>query len=239
MKRFKKENPTRAQQVARQLRTQILDDELYKPMEKLPSERILTEEFGVSRPVIREAIRLLISDNIVKTIHGSGTYVTETPGLIEDPLLFDRVEDRTSLLYDWYETRKCIETEVVRLFIENMTEESLADLGKALEVAEDAIKSDHNEFLLYDRDFHLVLARGSNNVVLYNIVRSLLQSMYYSLAEKQQIHWHKNAKSNALHHHRLIYEAIKERDLVSAVFAIRSHMDVGKEDLEYQSEEES
>ncbi|MGB4255860.1 MAG: GntR family transcriptional regulator, partial [Rectinema sp.] len=75
----------RSQEVASHIKELIRDEKL-KPGEKLPNELELCSLFSVSRPTIREAVKILISQGIIEIRRGKGTYVTEVPGIAQDPL---------------------------------------------------------------------------------------------------------------------------------------------------------
>ena len=77
MNRSVAETPKRYQRVAATVATAI-EAGRYKPGQRLPSERDLAEEFGVSRPTIREAMLALEIRGMVKARHGSGIYVTQS-----------------------------------------------------------------------------------------------------------------------------------------------------------------
>lgn len=73
--------PTRYQRIAEALRTRIESGAL-APGEKLPSERAMAEEFGVSRPTMREALKDLRGEGLLIARHGSGIYVRERPQVV-------------------------------------------------------------------------------------------------------------------------------------------------------------
>ena len=73
--------------VSDKLKRKIIDGE-WKVNEQIPTEQELAEELMVSRTTIREAIKILASQNIVRIDRGKGTFVAETPWVIQDPLGF-------------------------------------------------------------------------------------------------------------------------------------------------------
>jgi GntR family transcriptional repressor for pyruvate dehydrogenase complex len=76
------------QQVAMTL-AQTIRSSAYKPGQRLPSERDLAEQFGVSRPTVREAMIALEIRGLVEARHGSGIYVTQTPEVENTSLELD------------------------------------------------------------------------------------------------------------------------------------------------------
>ena len=223
---------SRVETIFESLRSMVLSEKKMEPGEKLPNEMELARHFHVSRPVIREAIKALVAQGVLETRRGSGTYVKENPGFSNDPLGFGDIGDKTTILKDWYMARRSVESEVVRMVAENATEEDLAELQASVEAVDLAIRYGDAEFLKNDRQFHILLARATHNSVMERLVIVLMQSFYYSMTDHQDAEWVGYAKSNAqLHHHRIV-KALKERDAVGAVLAIRSHMSQALEDLE-------
>jgi GntR family transcriptional repressor for pyruvate dehydrogenase complex len=80
--------PAAAGEVISTIKSMILDGQL-SPYQRLPSEKELAEALGVSRPTVREAVRGLMTLNIIESRHGDGTYVTSLdPGLLAAPIDF-------------------------------------------------------------------------------------------------------------------------------------------------------
>ena len=82
-----------AEQVAQKIKDYILEEKL-KAGDKLPTETALAKEMGVARSTVREAIKRLESQNILTVRHGAGSFVTDQPGLADDPLGLDFIEDK-------------------------------------------------------------------------------------------------------------------------------------------------
>ena len=66
---------------------QLISDRKLKAGEKLPNEFEMAEQLNVGRGTIREAVKILVSRNVVEIKRGRGTFVSETPGLMDDPCL--------------------------------------------------------------------------------------------------------------------------------------------------------
>ena len=97
-----------AEQVAQRIKDYILEEKL-KSGDKLPTETALAREMGVARSTVREAIKRLESQNILTVRHGAGSFVTDQPGLADDPLGLDFIEDKERLAFDLLEGRNIIE----------------------------------------------------------------------------------------------------------------------------------
>ena len=85
----------------------ILREKL-QPGDRLPNESILAETLGAGRSSLSEAVKLLASRNIVTVRQGSGTYISSTPGMVEDPLGFTFIEDKKKLAEDLQKQKTCL-----------------------------------------------------------------------------------------------------------------------------------
>ncbi|MFB0919028.1 MAG: FadR/GntR family transcriptional regulator [Clostridiaceae bacterium] len=222
---------SRTKKIQQELRSMILIDEDFKPGDKLPNENELAQKFDVSRPVIREAIKALEAQGVLIAKHGSGTYVSEYPGFSNDPLGFSDIQDKTKLLENWYEARKALESEVVRMVVKNATDEDLDVIKYWVEKIELSIQYGDKEFLKTDRKFHIALANATHNPIMERLMIVLMQSFYYSVADSLEVKWYYSAMENALKHHRRILQSLMERDEVGAILAMRSHMVQATTDL--------
>ena len=73
------------QKISEDIIALILEENL-QPGDKLPNETILSERLNAGRSSVREAMKLLASRNIVTIRQGSGTYISSSPGMVDDPL---------------------------------------------------------------------------------------------------------------------------------------------------------
>lgn len=150
--------------IAAHLRRQIESGEL-PPGDQLPGHRGLAVQFDVSLSTIREAVSMLVSDGLISTRAGRGTFVAATapiPSRVGRPLLRAEVEELV-------EARIMIESQLARLAAERASAEQISTLREAVERMHEASASPS----LYpdaDVDFHLALAAAANN-------RYLLQAM--------------------------------------------------------------
>lgn len=213
-----------ANEVSEDLRVRILVNHEFLPNEKIPNERELCEEYNVSRTVIREAIRSLNAQGVLRSRHGSGTYVSSNPEVSDDPIGLASFDNITSLLKEWYTVRATIEGLVMKLVIENATDEEILEIKQSMLIAENAIMKQEPDFMVKDREFHILMAQSTHNTVLSKLISSLFQSFYFTLANSQKEYWINDAYKNALTHHRLIVEALERRDELGAVMSMRSHM---------------
>lgn len=92
----------------------ILEENL-KPGDKLPNETILSQRLDVGRSSLREAMKLLASRNIVTIRQGSGTYISASPGMVEDPLGFIFIDNKQKLVQDLLEVRFLLEPSIAAM----------------------------------------------------------------------------------------------------------------------------
>ena len=112
---------------------QLIIDNDGKAGDKMPNEYELAEQLNVSRSTVREAIKALVSRNILEIKRGSGTFISEKCGISDDPLGLMFVKNKLKLATDLLEIRFMIEPKIASLAAANATdEEKLRDINDAL-----------------------------------------------------------------------------------------------------------
>jgi GntR family transcriptional regulator, transcriptional repressor for pyruvate dehydrogenase complex len=194
----------------------------YKPGDMLPSEQALGEQFGVSRPVIREAISLLSAQSFIEVKNGLGSVVRE----VNDEILrifFHRIlvaGDAKSML-DLFEIRRALEILSVTKVAEHCKREELAQLKKTLDAMVRFMDNPIKHAQL-DMDFHLQLAQFSRNVSLFHLIVSIRQTMI-SVNTSLRLELEKGERSTVQKHHEQIYAAIMKKDPAAASRAMNAH----------------
>lgn len=205
---LKKENKELQKIIIAKIRD-LINHKNLEPGDKLPSERTLSEKFGVSRSVIREAIQKLEFYGLLRSIPQSGTFVSNigiiaTNGMIEDILRLDEPEFKSLV-----ETRILLELKTVRLAALRRKEEDLKNLKQTLDAyikkvlnGEDAVQED----LL----FHLAIAKASKNSTMNTFMLIITPGIITNF-EKYHV-CDKNQAVLGIEEHKNIYEAIKQQD---------------------------
>lgn len=175
MNRFVYNNIPLPNQAADYLTQWILDSG-FQPGDKLPTEVTLAKNLGVGRGTVREAIMILKSRNLVEVRRGCGTFVSQAPGQIEDPLGLNFVQDQAKLAMDWCKVRMIIEPQVSAMAALNATEEDLAHLKKAGEQLNDDVVAGRPH-LDSDLEFHKAIAAASGNIVMYKLVPVIMEGV--------------------------------------------------------------
>ena len=124
-------------EIAAQKLLGMIQDKGYTAGDKMPTEAELVERLGVGRNTVREALRILMSRNIVTIRQGSGTFISDKNGVADDPLGFSMIEDRRKLTEDLIQIRVMLEPPIAALAAQNATEEDVRILGNILLELED------------------------------------------------------------------------------------------------------
>src|SRR6188768_3523579 len=150
-----------AEIVVQHVRALIERGEL-KPGDRLPPERELAVQLGVSRPSVRAGLRSLAAIGVLQTRHGAGTFITDGPPTLgSEPLSF------LAALHgftrdEMFEARRILEVEAAGLAAERATSEHLATLSE--EVAGLFANRDNPHlFLVHDINFHRAVADSAKN----------------------------------------------------------------------------
>ncbi len=156
--------------VVEQIQVLIKDGQL-KVDERLPAERELAESLGVSRPSIREAMRILESLGVVTVKSGSGAYLnSEYISKSDVDSLHELVEKYTKL--ELVEARKILECEIVMIAAKKATASDIKAIQEAYKKME-LMKNDENAFLLADYAFHMAIADACKNRVLKAMLKTI------------------------------------------------------------------
>lgn len=180
-----------------------------EPGDKLPSERMLSEKFEVSRNNVREAIQKLEFYGLLKSRPQSGTFVanigvTALNGMIEDILRLDE-PDFKSLV----ETRILLELKTSRLAAIRRTEEDLVQLEEALQAYKTKVLNG-DDAVQEDLLFHLAIAKASGNSTM-NTFMLIITPKIITNFEKHHV-CDKGLAQEGIAEHEEIYDAILKQD---------------------------
>jgi len=212
--------------VATELETRILEGSL-KPGDRLPSERELAVELGVSRPSLRGALQSLVAKGLLITRHGGGTFVTDSmQAAFTDPWQ-QMLKDHPDIHGDMLEFRHMLEGQAAQLAAERGTEEDFERIRACHEALERALAArDLEQCIKTDVEFHQAIADASHNVMighlsssLHKIMEGHVQSNLEYLTARPEL-W-----AQLQVQHRAIWEAVSERRMEQAGRAARQHLD--------------
>lgn len=191
------------------------------PRMKLPPEREIAEQLGVSRTVVREAVHILVTKGLLESRHGSGTIVRQvTLDRVVEPLGW-LLQSHGATIDHLHQVRYILETEIVRLAASQATDEELARLTQIAGEMERHM-GDVVYLVALDADFHQTLAETAHNpllIVLLDSIRDLMQEV------RLQVHRHPGVYATIVPDHQQIVAAIQARDPEAACQAIQQHLD--------------
>ncbi len=204
-----------------------------RPGDRLPPERELAAQLGVSRPTVRAGLRALAAMGVVESRHGSGTYIHGgPPRLGTEPLEF-LADLHGFTREEMYEARRVLEVGVAGLAAERVTPDHLASLAE--EVASlFATMNDPEGFLVHDIRFHRMVAQCAGNPLLGSLVE-MVSALYYERRRVTATRATDRNLQDAAEMHRRIYQAIRARDGALARQLMDEHL---KSSAAYQAEEE-
>lgn len=223
--------PGLATQVSRELGRRIVGGH-YKENALIEDEGRLSERFGVSKSVVREGVKLLVSKGLLEVKRGSGTRVRRRASwaLLDDDVLAWHlsVEPKPEFLRQLMDIRRMMEPKAAAWAALHGTVEQHAAIHAAQERMEEDAQS-IEDFVLADALFHRAIIRAANNEILLSmegvIFSALLSSIRLTNSDPR-----KNAKS--IPFHREVLNAIKERNHVLAEETMLAHLSDTSERLE-------
>ena len=209
------------EQVVSHIRNLIVRGQL-RPGDRLPAERDLATQIGVSRPTVRIGLRALSTMGIVQSRHGSGTYIPEGPPTLgSEPLsLLAALHGFTP--EEIYETRRLLEVGAAGMAAERATPDQLATLADAVSNLFAAL-DDPLRFLVHDITFHREVAAASGNPIIAALVE-MVSALYYERRRETARQASDRDLREAAELHRGIYQAIRARDAEAARTAMNEHL---------------
>ncbi len=196
---------------------------------KLPAERDLALQMGVSRPSVREALIALELLGVVEIRIGQGTFVVAKPSSFELPN-----SSKLASPFDLLEARAMIESNVVILVARKWEQGSLDEQAfkKTFEITErmKQIVADDGqveEFYRLGLSFHEALAKSSNNEVLAEVVGNLVGASshpLWALINKKVLE-SREARNDQIQEHEMVLDAIQRGDGETAAKAMRHHLE--------------
>ena len=189
----------------------------YHPGDRIPSEFELADEFQVGRGTIREAVKLLVSRNVLEIRRAKGTYVRENPGMSDDPLGLSFAPDTEKMIRDMFELRVLLECYSARQAAYNATSEQI-DQMKALADSIDSADSDEQR-TQFDIALHKCIATSSGNGAISTVLPVIRTNMEHFNSLDFEREW--DAVNSS---HRAIISAIEQHDPMLAEAEMVKHL---------------
>ncbi len=211
--------------VAERLRDRVVHGDL-QPGERLPNEAALATDFGVSRATVREALRVLAAQNLIRTSKGAGggSYVTlpsvdAVSAFVQSSIsLLAAADDVT--LDELLEARELLEVPAARLAAMRHNEDELERLREA--IPDEPLRLGPQRQFVYNQDFHLAVIEGSRNQLLTIAAAPVFAVLQTNLARsKLGVRFHRTINE----HHRGIVAAIEAGDADQAGHEMYGHLE--------------
>ena len=203
----------------------LIDQGQLKPGDRLPAERELAVQIGVSRPSVRAGLRALAAMGVVQSRHGAGTFIRSGPPVLgSEPLSF------LAALHgftrdEMFEARRVLEVGVAGLAAERATGEHLASIAEEITGMYASLEEPH-AFLRHDIRFHRAVATASGNPILASLVE-MVSALFYEQRRKTAGRARDLRESAEMH--RTIYNALRIRDVERAREMMNEHLAIAQE----------
>lgn len=215
--------PSLASRVTEELLEAIASGRL-RPGDALSTERALSEQFGVSRTVIREAVRGLQAKGVLEITTGRGaTVAAVSPTRVAETIeLYVRGAQSQELITpaDIAEIRSTLEMRLVELACERATDAELAAMAKEVDAMESAPTPEISA--IHDEEFHRLLAVATHNALYVTLLSSINAAMKAIRVRSLYV---EGRVAEAVAEHRAVLEAALSRDVAQARAAMREHLE--------------
>jgi GntR family transcriptional regulator, transcriptional repressor for pyruvate dehydrogenase complex len=214
-------NEGSTQQVVSHVRGLIERGQL-RPGDRLPAERDLAGQIGVSRPTVRAGLRALAAMGVVHSRHGSGTYIPDGPPVLgAEPLSFlAALHGFTGT--EMYEARRILEVGAAGLAAERASADHMATMAEEVANLFASLEAPQ-VFLVHDIRFHRAVAAASGNPIVASLVE-MVSTLYYERRKSTAERAFARDLRDAAEAHRRIYQAIRARDSNAARAAMNEHL---------------
>lgn len=194
-----------------------------QPGDRLPTERNLACKFGVSRTVVREAVRALVAKGMLEVRHGSGmTIRSPTVELLSTPLAMILKSAHPGVNHEKImEVRRLLEVEIAGLAAQRRTARDVADLTAIVENTA-GIRTNRERFVQWDVSFHAGLASATQNQLFVLLLESVVSIMRQVRELGFEV---SGTQSRAIRHHTAILNAVAAGDPAQARKAMLAHLE--------------
>jgi GntR family transcriptional repressor for pyruvate dehydrogenase complex len=193
--------------------------------DRLPPERDLAVEIGVSRPSLRSGLQKLGAMGVVVPRQGAGTFVADGPPRLENGSLRFLAALHGFTRDEMFEARLVLEVGCCGLSAERATPEQLAVMSEEV-AGMFASLDDPQAYLRHDIQFHRAVAAGSGNPVLATLIDTVAEMVYEQ--RRLTVERARDLKQSA-EMHRRIYRAVRARDPELARREMEEHLDKARQ----------
>ncbi len=211
--------PKRSDRVAEQIESLILNNDL-RSGDRLPPENELGRQYGVSRTVIREAVRSLAAKGLVQVTQGSGTVVRAMTNELASQSISSVLKQnaRRVDIEKLLEVRRMLEVEIAGLAAERRTPE---DMQRLKELVAKMAQEGTVGFVENDVAFHAALAKATHNEFFEILLNSIAEAMIHVRHIALNV---PGTPDRALAYHGAIFGAVEQEDAAGARAAMGKHL---------------
>lgn len=220
--------------IAEQILEKIKSGE-YPSGSRLPAERLIAEQIGVSRPSVREAISALHIVGIIERHPGDGNYVSSDLVIDDLSLQVTRILEESDSPYEILQARKVIETGSIRLAIKEARDQ---DIDRITSIWEEkyiiGLAGDYRAYTKLGKKLHLAIAEATQNSIIISVVDRLLNITGQPLWQNmRRLYYEKDHTriDQMLEIHDRIVRAIQQRNSHEAILALEADFDTVIEQL--------
>jgi DNA-binding FadR family transcriptional regulator len=209
----------------------LIGDGSFQPGDQLPTERELTASFHVGRSSVREALRMLESQGVIRPVNGGMFVIADAAYPLNSSLRLLLTLDEQTRLHDVIELRSILECETAALAAARHDPDHLTLMDRAIEEMVKGLEEpEADAFIDADLRFHLAVAEATGNRVLFHsmhAVRDVIRRMLMTVFQVP------GSAARAVEEHRAIRAAIAGGDVVRARDEMRAHL--ARVELDVQS----
>lgn len=193
-----------------------------EPLDKIPSERMLSEKFEISRTTVREAIQKLEFYGILKSIPQSGTFVANIGKIAINGIIDDILRLGTSDFKSLVETRILLELKTVRLAATRRTVDDLIKIKNALDAFSEKVYNGEDA-VQEDLIFHLAIAKASGNSTINDLMLIITPEILTNFEKFHVCNKIENEGVNIINEHTEVYDAIVAQNPALAKQKMKEH----------------
>ncbi len=223
-------------QIVRQIED-LIERGILKPGDKLPSEPVLAEQLGTSRPPLREALSALEIMGIIERRGRTGNFVKANTDTLRYKRQLSELSKNVSP-YETLEARKIVETEIVRTAAETATKKDIETVQKAFQEMKEKLEKLGSSLTLEDIissdiKFHLSIAEATHNSVLIETVRYMVAGLREKLWSEMRLHTtdFRKRSQKLLLEHKGILDALVKKDGPVARKKMYEHLDIAEQEM--------
>ena len=212
------------EEIVTQIRDHIANGGL-KAGDRLPSERDMAQQLGVSRPTVREALQVLEHTGFVQIIQGSGTFIRDIgKRSLTDPLQA-LIVGSDQRYCDVYEFRNAIETWAVGQAAQRVEPDDVEQLGSIIDAMKQR-RADGKPVAELDSEFHMAIAQACHNTIYFHVAKTILHLVTeVTRISHEELFLSEEDQAGLLADHEAIYNAVKDGDPDQARQLMQMHLD--------------